>query len=659
MSKRIFKPLNTLKGEIRLALLHCAKDPTTPIHCSLIQVSLSEAPPYSALSYVWGKSNASQVIVLDGDTMQVTPNLFQALIHLRDREVDFLLWIDALCIDQQSVTEKNNQVPRMREIYQSASDTFIWLGLWDQASKAAFQFFDQVASYTVCHRDEIGADGIFLQDLINHLIDEDLFNGKIWTDLSDFFSREYWYRAWIYQEFVVSKTLILKCGLQNIDYKSLQLTIAAMLPCLPLLGHSLPVEIENKVKYVINQVSDLMNHRRTLTDATVAEESSSYHLVAVILRNMWRLTSEPKDSVYAYLGVAEDQLEIVVDYNKSLQEIGMDVFIAHAKRTGDLNLLALSGLDAWNFGQHSNTPSWCPNFRLCIESRLEDQINPPAHTAYPYPFEGHFMRISGVRIDTIEKYTDLFDGQPQTLERWSRIFESNKLPDNPWQQTCYRTLMNHDLAKASLVKKALSLDEIEAFNPLFDSDMKHAMMSQVSGFIGVMGLASLQNSTKAEQEALNNQFQDANRSTETGYSHMLAIWSGTKTVQMSDDELIHHCFLGCDQGEWNYPYWDKDYNPSAAELRENIQGSLDVMRNVCKNRCLFVTAKGKIGLGPAFMKAQDIVCSIRGCSHPLVIRHCEGNHVVVGECYLEGYMNEELITQGDLRKLPFEIFLLR
>jgi hypothetical protein len=37
-------------------------------------------------------------------------------------------WIDALCIDQSSNDEKNDQVPRMRDIYEMAYAGFIWLG---------------------------------------------------------------------------------------------------------------------------------------------------------------------------------------------------------------------------------------------------------------------------------------------------------------------------------------------------------------------------------------------------------------------------------------------------------------------------------------------------------------------------------------------------
>lgn len=41
---------------------------------------------------------------------------------------DDWFWIDALCINQSSNDEKSDQVPRMREIYETSCAGFIWLG---------------------------------------------------------------------------------------------------------------------------------------------------------------------------------------------------------------------------------------------------------------------------------------------------------------------------------------------------------------------------------------------------------------------------------------------------------------------------------------------------------------------------------------------------
>jgi hypothetical protein len=41
----------------------------------------------------------------------------------------YWLWIDALCINQSGDDEKNDQVPRMRAIYETAYAGLVWLGI--------------------------------------------------------------------------------------------------------------------------------------------------------------------------------------------------------------------------------------------------------------------------------------------------------------------------------------------------------------------------------------------------------------------------------------------------------------------------------------------------------------------------------------------------
>ena len=52
---------------------------------------------------------------------------------LRDSNVALLrseqyMWIDALCINQKNILERNREVPRMKEIYEHARCVIIWLG---------------------------------------------------------------------------------------------------------------------------------------------------------------------------------------------------------------------------------------------------------------------------------------------------------------------------------------------------------------------------------------------------------------------------------------------------------------------------------------------------------------------------------------------------
>lgn len=98
------------------------------IQTSLRAVPLDHIPIYEALSYTWGTEPPIHRIFCNGQNFAIRPNLFHALRRLRYRTKPRLLWIDAICIDQDNADEKNLQIPLMRSIYMSASQVLVWLG---------------------------------------------------------------------------------------------------------------------------------------------------------------------------------------------------------------------------------------------------------------------------------------------------------------------------------------------------------------------------------------------------------------------------------------------------------------------------------------------------------------------------------------------------
>jgi hypothetical protein len=58
----------------------------------------------------------------------VTENLNTALPHLKYTQDERVIWIDALCINQDHILESNQQVTVMRDIHQKAIKVIVWLG---------------------------------------------------------------------------------------------------------------------------------------------------------------------------------------------------------------------------------------------------------------------------------------------------------------------------------------------------------------------------------------------------------------------------------------------------------------------------------------------------------------------------------------------------
>ncbi|QYT05283.1 HET domain-containing protein [Trichoderma simmonsii] len=100
-----------------------------PIRIQLQSASLEDPGPYTALSYVWGDAKVDRRTIYSGDTeLSVTANLFHALCRFRDVSETRTWWIDAVCINQSSTTERTHQVRMMMEIYTKAERTVMWLG---------------------------------------------------------------------------------------------------------------------------------------------------------------------------------------------------------------------------------------------------------------------------------------------------------------------------------------------------------------------------------------------------------------------------------------------------------------------------------------------------------------------------------------------------
>ena len=119
-------------------------DSSVPLECSILKTRLELAPVYSALSYTWGNDAATVSLSINGLSFMIRPNLHSALLALRYVSLKRILWVDAVCINQNDAIEKEYQVGLMRKIYQRASSVTIWLSTYDEEIGEAFTFIRQL-----------------------------------------------------------------------------------------------------------------------------------------------------------------------------------------------------------------------------------------------------------------------------------------------------------------------------------------------------------------------------------------------------------------------------------------------------------------------------------------------------------------------------------
>jgi hypothetical protein len=151
----------------RLFDLHPGK-PSSPIECTLYESrrrtsplpnwatprrlqkalkSISSTTPYSALSYTWGDGQPTKTISMNGLPLKITRNLEEALRSLRDDSEgghSRTLWVDAICINQIDLLERNHQVSQMQEIYADAEEVIVWLGPSTATSSIAIYFIEEL-----------------------------------------------------------------------------------------------------------------------------------------------------------------------------------------------------------------------------------------------------------------------------------------------------------------------------------------------------------------------------------------------------------------------------------------------------------------------------------------------------------------------------------
>ena len=146
ISKYTYNQLDSSRNQIRLlqVLPHANSSADQEVHCSLFAVSLDDEPNYEALSYVWGDPSNPAEILLDGCRFFVTRNLAAALQALQNSSTERVMWIDAICINQESIAERNEQVQKMRMIYQLARQVVSWLGPAFEGSREAFGLLHQL-----------------------------------------------------------------------------------------------------------------------------------------------------------------------------------------------------------------------------------------------------------------------------------------------------------------------------------------------------------------------------------------------------------------------------------------------------------------------------------------------------------------------------------
>ena len=284
-SQYVYESLDPQTESFRLLQLLPGQDDDV-IECVLSVHTLSaEDDKYTALSYTWGEKQPAQMIKVNARQHSIRPNLCSFLRTYRDPVKPLTLWIDALCIDQSCVKERNHQVSIMTKIYKSAFEVTAWLG---PESPASIQIFRPLCEKPLPRG---WSASMSLRDRMEWVL-----------------KLPFWRRIWIVQGLMFAKKVLLMLGNNSIKWTRFR-ALANYAFNLTHGRFDFADELHLRVLKGID--AQRMRRERLLREPT--KKQNDLHDVLHFFSELE--CSLLHDHIYAVLGMTEERTDITVDYD--------------------------------------------------------------------------------------------------------------------------------------------------------------------------------------------------------------------------------------------------------------------------------------------------------------------------------------------------------
>ncbi|RMY70843.1 hypothetical protein D0863_05525 [Hortaea werneckii] len=355
--KRIWKPLDKEKREIRIILLQPSEEENDALYADLEIASLDNSPEYKAISYVWGDaSDTTAMFVNGGKVIQITKNLAAALRRFREDRVVVPLWADAVCINQADFRERADQVSMMAEIYATAIEVNAWLGedIIDPRLRDILHLLVEecrLPQHVKC----ILEHGCAIEYALSHVVqDWDIRSSapehiQSWCVCMILLSCCTWFsRLWVIQEVAFARSAKLFSGQFSCTIEALNSKILEFL--------TLPMEKLRPVSLIMA----FLSARKQLHPFIWARRETVVEDVVERMLDCKDLQCEDdRDKIYGLLGLTTLSGELSIDYNKTVEQVFIDFAFACIEKSSLNEILLCSGLATKN----RMLPSWVPDWK--------------------------------------------------------------------------------------------------------------------------------------------------------------------------------------------------------------------------------------------------------------------------------------------------------
>ncbi|OQU97067.1 hypothetical protein CLAIMM_03068 [Cladophialophora immunda] len=647
-----------------------------PIRCRLLPSSLEGNPSYECISYVWDGLPGSATIVCEGQLVEIKANLYAALKALRYANKVRTIWVDALCINQRDDAEKSQQVPLMAQIYGRARLVLLWLGTSQSITEQAFDKLRLLAMFWG-QRVAQGADKIknpdeqkrWLIDDRSYLDDKSVFditrepaalhqgtaklphplqmgdkcgsqwfefdNLVLWEAVDNLFASPFFSRAWIVQEVALAQDALIQCGrfslpwqiFQNAHNGRIYLTFYKSRSTIGTLLHGVPT-------------AKMARHWFRHPDYTI-------DFACVVGLFGFSKASDPRDYIYAALGMVKVDHGILPNYQKDVEQVYLEAATQMISQGQDLFLWRSNNPPQRK--RYKTLPTWVPDWSVEDDPYCWYHPSPKFWKCLPNYFTinerrlgvvTHFLDkicfVARVRADDTvlgpaRNLIQTLEGlgfAPFDVYRAERLVEEMPLRTRQSLNECQDVRLSRLGHAFSILTKLDGVPDsvLKILSRLLDPGHRaedHKMLN-----------------IEALWNALCNSGSDHARSTRPGFTMFLAFWYCSSVLNGQVTRL-----LGVSKLPKAYDVWVE----AAVKLllsEQSCRTSFEVLisehlSHVDEEEDLFVTQSGYIGRCAAgAAKPGHQVAILGGAFRPFLLeKQVSGNFRFVSYTYVEGVMS--------------------
>ncbi|KAJ9136559.1 hypothetical protein NKR23_g9735 [Pleurostoma richardsiae] len=595
-----------------------------------------------------------ELIFLNGQETRVTANLAAALRSLQG-DSEQVFWIDAICINQEDIAERNSQVTLMHAIYSRADKVLAYVGEELGGDKEAADFICRLARGPASE--------------VKQALWADLEPGSATTramkSAAEFFRRPYWSRVWVQQEMVLARDLVFAWGAINIDLDTVERYLHATMAVRPS-EHELDLDSQ----LLIEDLFDSTTMFAYVLQFRYRPQTGPDFKTSIVRLFDWGRSlkaTDPRDVLYGMLGLfPEPEGTVVVpDYNKSVVDALVEFVSAVARRYGQLLVDGTGGIGrSLQIQPVLGWPSWVP----AIEN--SGRKIPPAHwlarwsagaggsreAVTEFLDSGRALRARGIVVDVVEDQQlppeggDIYHGS-----FWDLVFKDQRRchPSGVSRAQAFLRTLIGDHSNAAVVdgntRAQAARDLASCAYGFVLSTLQMKLERPHSRFIDLCSMLTADSNVETRDifEILTSKGRHVSIFLwKTGaVDHIIDTLEGSglersKTEHlksMSEDFLLK----GLTGETIRLSAERNGYYPEQC-LRTFLARTFYYSKTG-----LFVTPQGYIGNGPPGTQKGDLICVLLGGRAPLIIRPVENHFVVVGDCYVHGVMAGEIVAKLD------------